>query len=225
MRRLFALLLCLLQGACGDSAGGQGGGESETGALQSSSDTRTAQGCLVAVQNRAATWVDSFFGIGIYAGLQSSLDPSYEDGLGIRLRTGTGYLDNIAPYEQVAGSFDLSAAIENDYRSCRHCVFALMDVSGDHIQHLYLAVRGTMTLESVDIDRGEILGNVRHVELREIEATGYYAWGGPLPNAPCMWIESLDFDTRARAGGMCRDVEDCPNTQLMRCTAGRCVLR
>lgn len=68
---------------------------------------------------------------------------------------------NIAPYEQVPGTFDLSDPVERDYRTCRHCVFALMDVSGDHIQHLYLAQSGTLVLDSVSFDTGEFVGSVK----------------------------------------------------------------
>gem|GEM_PF-4945701 len=173
--------------------------------------------CPSPAPSRRPTYVDSFFGAGIYTELQSSGDPSYEDAFGIRLRTGYGYLDTITPYEQVPGTFDLADPIENDYRTCRHCVFGLEDVSGDHIQQLYLAVSGRMVLDTINQDTGEAVGRVEDVQLQEIAATGYYAWEGPIIGGRCLWIDRLDFDTRAIPGAPCRGPEDCPNAALMTC--------
>lgn len=233
--RFGALVLCLL--GCGTDASSDGapaptpGAGPSAGADAGSGSSRPGgdppatapPGCTTLETRRKPTWVDSFFGIGIYSELTSTLDPGYEDAIGIRLRTGTGYLDEIPAYEQVAGTFDLGDPIERDYRTCRHCVFGVMDVSGDHIQHLYLAQSGTIVLESIDIDTGEALGVVRNAKLVEIEATGYYAWAGPVPNAGCLWIPELAFDTRGTPGGACKDVEDCPNTTLLQCRGGTCV--
>lgn len=168
------------------------------------------------------TYVDTFFGAGVFTGLRSLSDPAYEDGLGLRLRTGYGYLDEIPPYTQRPGTFDLGARVEHDYRTCRHCVFALVDVSGDHIQHLFLATSGTLVLRSVDVDTGKVVGRLDDVRLVEIAATGYYAWAGPTGTSSCLHLDHLDIDTRAVPGGPCRTPEDCPNAVQQTCVAARC---
>lgn len=198
------------------------GNTSSSSSSGASSGTSTNGDCTTLVPSRRPTWVDSFFGAAIYTELTSTLDPGYEDAIGIRLRTGVGYLDNIPRYEQTAGTFDLADPIEHDYRTCRHCVFALMDVSGDHIQHLYLAQSGTLELTFADVDTGEFAGSLKNARLVEIAATGYYAWEGPIASSGCLSIPELAFDTRAVPGGSCRDAEDCPNAQALRCVAGVC---
>lgn len=230
---MIVLVLGLLVAACGSdddspAKAADAGIPPDSGTTPPPDSSGTSEGgtpsnCEVLVPNRSPTWVDSFFGIGIYTGLSNTGDVSYEDGIGIRLRTGYGYLDDIPPYEQVPGTFDLGEAVENDYRTCRHCVFALVDVSGDHIQRLFLAQSGELVLTSIDIDTGEAVGYVQDVVLAEIEATGYYAWGGPISGGECRSIPRLDFDTRAIPGSACTDVEDCPNAELLRCEGGICV--
>ncbi|MBI5534807.1 MAG: hypothetical protein HY898_18925 [Deltaproteobacteria bacterium] len=199
------------------------GASDAPGPSDASTEAPPLSSCETLQPSANPTWVDSFFGVAIYTALKNTGDPSYEDAVGIRLRTGYGYLDNIPPYDQVPGTFDLGDPLENDYRTCRHCVFALVDVSGDHIQHLYLAVAGTLTLTSVNIDTGEAVGTVSSAVLQEIEATGYYEWAGPMAGGPCRSIPQLAFDTRAVPGGKCVTAEDCPNAQLLSCEAGTCV--
>ncbi|MBS2013947.1 MAG: hypothetical protein JST00_13745 [Deltaproteobacteria bacterium] len=199
-----------------------GGGSSASSSSTSSSGGSTTGPCTTLVPSRRPTWVDSFFGAAIYTELTSTLDPGYEDAIGIRLRTGVGYLDDIPRYEQTPGTFDLADPIEHDYRTCRHCVFALVDVSGDHIQHLYLAQSGTLELTFADVDTGEFAGSLKNARLVEIAATGYYAWEGPFADSGCLSIPDLAFDTRAVPGGSCRDAEDCPNAKALRCVGGVC---
>lgn len=180
--------------------------------------------CPTLKTTKSGTYVDSFFGAGIYAPLANINDAGYEDAIGIRLKTGYGYLDNIAPYEQMPGTFSLADPIDQDGRTCRHCVYVVSDVSGDHIQIPYIAVSGSLVLESVNQDTGEAKGELKDVVFAEISEIEYYTWAGPIPNGRCLKLSSFPFDTRAVPGGSCNnDPEDCPNAQLQVCTGGKCV--
>ncbi len=208
---------------CSDGSAGQSGPEAGAalGGASSRVDTRPAA-CPELTLSGAVTYDDSFFGSGAYAPLVNVNDAGYGDNFGMRLKSGYGYLDDIPPYEQVAGTFDFTNRLEQDGRTCRHCVYVLSDVSGDHIQLPYIATSGTLELTSVNVDTGEFVGKLDKILFREISEIAYYSWAAPLENGRCLWLSQLTIDTRSVAGGSCKTNEDCPNAKLQACTAGKC---
>lgn len=223
--------------ACGSTdaaAGKEGATTSPTGKAGTADGGATApgrfegapsngEGCTkIATTTELGYLTSVFFGNGMYGSIQNLDAPEWADYFAIKLRMGNGYLDNIPPYDPVPGRFDLADPLERDYATCRHCVFVMEDVSGDHIETLYLAVSGTLVLDQVDGDRGIAVGFVEKVRLEEIEATGYFAWGKQVPTGKCAWMERAAFDTRAVPGRACKDEGDCPNEALQVCTGGKC---
>lgn len=97
---------------------------------------------------------------------------------------------------QSTGTFDLGALPDNNYDTCTHCIFFLVDLDNDtfNANRIFTAVRGTMVVERADtLKNGSSKGHATDVEIREIQFSPMGT--SLLPGGACFELPPLAWDT------------------------------
>jgi cysteine-rich repeat protein len=115
------------------------------------------------------------------------------------------------------GTYDLSAAPDDTYETCLHCVIlAAYDETGQP-RRAFFQESGSMTITKFDQDlTGVAAGQVDDVRLVEVTQHPDGSWS-VVDGGLCFDVPSWSFDTTVVNGGACERVEDCPNEGAQAC--------
>ena len=124
------------------------------------------------------------------------------------------------------GTFDLTAAPDDDYDTCQHCALLVTtDANGWPVRTFFQRSGEVevIKLGAGDEERGIAAATLRDVQFREIVQGPDGTWSD-AEASPCYWIASWSFDTTPNNGAPCVRAEDCANTARQICDpdTGRC---
>jgi len=158
----------------------------------------------------AATADSGWFTAAYGAGIEPELGEGWQ-ALGIKLRARDGV-------DQGPGFHDLAQEPPSS-DECSHCVYVTYAGSGDHFQ-LDQAIEGSIEIEAVDLDRGQLQATLRDVTFRHLQEVALHSFQGWHEDAHCVHLEEAVVDTRAIDGAPCLQAGDCPNAVLQACDPG-----
>ncbi len=120
-----------------------------------------------------------------------------------------------------AGTFDLSAAPDNNYSTCTHCIRGAEDVVGTNATKTYFPESGTLILNDIHnpLD-GQSKGSLVNVKLVEVTLDPNTSVSTPVTNGSCLYINSASWDLVAHpveAGTTCSNAEECGDPNHLVC--------
>ncbi len=196
-------------GAAG-GAGGAGGGASGGGGAAPAE-------CPVLTPVDTSLYFETFGNFGVSARVDLPVEGYAKTRLALEL-----YQGETEPL--TTGTFDLSAAPDDNYGTCEHCVLLVAFDDSGQARRVFFQESGTMTLSVYDPDAAWVAaGSVESARLVEVTQHADLTWE-VVPSGLCFDVPSWSFDTRIVDGGPCERVEDCPNEAAQVCdvAAGTC---
>ncbi|MBK9259551.1 MAG: hypothetical protein IPM54_06895 [Polyangiaceae bacterium] len=116
------------------------------------------------------------------------------------------------------GNFDLTAAPNDNYGTCQHCVTVITPDSSEIPTRTFFQTGGSIDLTKLDPDDSAVAaGKLTDVTLSEVQRKADGTWEA-VPGGSCYVIPSWSFDTTPVDGIPCEKAEDCGNTARQVCS-------
>ncbi|HVY47992.1 MAG TPA: PPC domain-containing protein [Minicystis sp.] len=109
---------------------------------------------------------------------------------------------NIEFYADDTGDFDLSAAPDDNYKSCNQCVLVYQDPAAKTPGPVFFQKSGTLHLDASSIPSlGGTKGSIDDVTLVEVTIDQKTFQSKPVPGGACLHVKSASFDIKGAPQG------------------------